>query len=250
MTVVLLVGVGIALGLALGLFGGGGGILAVPLLVAVGVPTDEAATASLVVVGLAALTGLLTNARTGRVAWSEGLIFGGLGVLAAMLGSFLALRAPDALKLWGFSALMVVSGALMLRRALQSSTPDNDPQRPRRWLLVIPAALLVGLATGFFGVGGGFLVVPALTLLLGMPMLRATATALLVIVINSAAALVPRSTEALDLAVAIPVAAAAMLASVIAARWSNRWSGRSLTIGFAVLVLAMAVLVGWEALQS
>jgi uncharacterized membrane protein YfcA len=100
----------------------------------------------------------------------------------------------------------------------------------------------VGLFTGFFGVGGGFLVVPALALVMGMSMYRATATALLVITLNSAVALVPRAGEALDVTATVVVAAFVLISSAVAARWSNRWSERNLGIGFAGLVLAMSVL--------
>ncbi len=112
----------------------------------------------------------------------------------------------------------------------------------RAWWLVVVAALVVGLFTGFFGVGGGFLVVPALALVMGMGMYQATATALLVITLNSAVAFIPRAGEALDLTATVVVAAFVLISSAVAARWSNRWSERGLGIGFASLVLAMSVL--------
>lgn len=235
--------IGVALGLSLGLFGGGGGILAIPLLVAAGVPTDEAGTTSLVVVGIGAIGGLIPHARAGRVDWREGAVFGALGIAGAVGGSLVALRADDRLQLVLFAALLVVAGVLMLRKALQKE-PTVATERGTRaaWPLVIMTAVGVGLLTGFFGVGGGFLVVPALTLVLGMPIHRATATALLVIIINSAAAFLPRATEALDVPAVIVVTAGVLVASALAARWSNRWSRRSLGIGFAVLVLGMSAL--------
>ena len=188
--------IGIALGLALGLFGGGGGILAIPLLVAAGLPADEAGTTSLIVVGIGAIGGLIPHARAGRVAWAHGAIFGALGIVGALAGSTLALVTNDAAQLWGFSVVLVVAGALMMRRARRdpSSASRPEPDRHRRsWALIVVTAAAVGLFTGFFGVGGGFLVVPALALVMGMSMHRATATALLVIVINSAAGFLPRA---------------------------------------------------------
>lgn len=249
MEIVALLAVGVALGLALGLFGGGGGILAVPLLLAIGVPTDEAATTSLVVVGVGAIGGLIPNARVGRVAWREGVTFGALGIAGAILGSQAALLAPEWLKLWGFALLLVVSGTLMLRRALAPPVAADDRER-RSWLLVVLVALVVGLVTGFFGVGGGFLIVPALTLVMGMAVHRATATALLVIIINSTAALLPRAGEALDPKVAAIVAITTLITGNLAARWSNKWSSRALGIGFGSLVLAMSLLIAWEALNA
>lgn len=236
--------IGIALGLSLGLFGGGGGILAVPLLVAAGIPADEAGTTSLVVVGIGAVGGLLPHARAGRVAWREGVLFSALGAVGAIAGSKLALFTEDRIQLWGFTVVLIVAGSLMLRNALRTQhggTPHPDRRR-RSWWLVVPTALTVGLFTGFFGVGGGFLVVPALALVMGMTMYQATATALLVITLNSAVALIPRAGEALDMTATAVVAGFVLLSSALAARWSNRWSERSLGIGFAGLVLAMSLL--------
>lgn len=236
--------IGIALGLALGLFGGGGGILAIPLLVAAGVPTDEAGTTSLVVVGIGAIGGLIPHARAGRVDWVEGMLFGAIGIVGAFAGSKLALVTDDRLQLWGFAVVLVVAGVLMLRKSLgdRGDAAVQSDGRRRSWALIVLTAVAVGLFTGFFGVGGGFLVVPALALVMGMSMHRATATALLVIVINSAAAFVPRAGEALDVHAAGVVAVSVLLASALAARWSTRWSEKSLGVGFAALVLAMSVL--------
>jgi len=242
--------IGVALGLSLGLFGGGGGILAVPLLVAAGVPTDEAGTLSLIVVTIGAAGGLISHARAGRVDWRRGFLFGALGTLAAVAGSRIALAADDRIQLYMFSVVLVVVGALMLRKALSSSTQVSTEQgSARSWWLVVIVAAIVGLFTGFFGVGGGFLVVPALGLVLGMPLRIATATALLVIIINSVAAFIPRAGEALDWRAAGIVGASVLITGMVAARWSDRWSARSLGIGFAVLVLAMSAVTVYEATQ-
>ena len=245
------VAIGIALGLSLGLFGGGGGILAIPLLVAAGLPADEAGTTSLIVVAIGALGGLIPHTRAGRVAWAQGATFGALGILGAVAGSRIALVTDDAIQLWGFAVVLVVAGTLMLRTALRADPAVNgsEPEGHRRsWPLIVVTAATVGLFTGFFGVGGGFLVVPALTLAMGMSMHRATATALLVIIINSAAAFIPRAGEALDAQVTGVVGVSVLVASALAARWSTRWSNRSLGIGFAVLVLAMSVLTVSQAI--
>jgi uncharacterized membrane protein YfcA len=245
--------IGIALGMALGLFGGGGGILAIPLLVAAGLPADEAGTTSLIVVGIGAIGGLIPHARAGRVVWAQGAIFGALGIIGALAGSTLALATNDAVQLWGFSVVLVVAGTLMLRKALRDppSAGLPEPDRHRRsWALIVVTAAAVGLFTGFFGVGGGFLVVPALTLVMGMSMHRATATALLVIVINSAAGFLPRAGEALDIQVAGIVAVSVLVTAGLAARWSNRWSARSLELGFAILVLSMSLLTVSQAINA
>lgn len=238
--------IGIALGLALGLFGGGGGILAIPLLVLAGVAPDEASTTSLVVVGLGAIGGLIPHARAGRIDWRSGVLFSALGALGAIAGSTLALRTDDAVQLWGFTGVLVLAGALMLRKTLRGGG-DSRERPPKPWWVLIPTALAVGLFTGFFGVGGGFMVVPALTLVMGMSMHRATATALLVITLNSAVALIPRAGAALDIQATAIVAVFVLLASALGARWSNRWSERSLGIGFATLVLIMAGMTAAQA---
>jgi len=246
------IAIGVALGLALGLFGGGGGILAIPLLVAAGVPTDQAGTTSLVVVGIGAIGGLVPHARAGRVDWGQGTTFGALGIIGAFAGSKIALVTNDSIQLWGFAAVLVMAGILMLRKAMRGTTTYQPyPDRVRAaWPLVVIAAAAVGLFTGFFGVGGGFLVVPALTLVMGLSMHRATATALLVIVINSTAAFIPRAGEALDVQVATVVAGSVLLTSALAARWSGRWSERNLGLGFSILVLAMSTLTVSQALSA
>lgn len=253
MDLLLFVAIGVALGLSLGLFGGGGGILAIPLLVAAGLPADEAGTTSLIVVAIGALGGLVPHARAGRVAWAQGATFGALGVLGAIAGSRIALVTDDAIQLWGFAVVLVIAGTLMLRKALRTAPASGDiePEGHRRsWPLIVLTAATVGLFTGFFGVGGGFLVVPALTLVMGMSMHRATATALLVIIINSSAAFIPRAGEALDAQVTAVVGVSVLVSSALAARWSTRWSNRSLGIGFAVLVLAMSVLTVSQAIGA
>lgn len=250
MSILLFVLIGAALGLSLGLFGGGGGILAVPLLVLAGLPTDEAATTSLIVVTIGAAGGLISHARAGRVDWRRGVLFGALGTVAAVFGSRIALASDDRLKLYLFSVVLVVVGVLMLRKAFTETSADPDESgTAKAWWMVLLVAVVVGLFTGFFGVGGGFLVVPALGLVLGMPLRIATATALLVIIINSVAAFIPRVGVALDWKVAGIVGISVLVTSALAARWSNRWSPKALGVGFSALVLAMAVVTVLEATQ-
>ena len=140
--------VGVALGFALGLFGGGGGILAVPLLLAIGIPADSAGTTSFGSGGRGCHVGVITNARVGRVAWREGLTFAALGIVAAMVGSKLALWAADGPQLLAFTLLMVIAGALMLRKALatpdeveDASAPGATARRRASWPLVVAVAV-------------------------------------------------------------------------------------------------------------
>ncbi len=122
-TLLLAAAVGLLLGSALGLFGGGGGILAVPMLVGLlGMDIDEAATASLVIVIFGALGGLVSHHRAGRVLWRQGLLFGAISVVGATVGATLAARVPDWIKLGAFTVLMVAAGLAMLRNARQQPT--------------------------------------------------------------------------------------------------------------------------------
>ncbi|MGB7981492.1 MAG: sulfite exporter TauE/SafE family protein, partial [Candidatus Nanopelagicales bacterium] len=130
-TLLLAAAVGLLLGSALGLFGGGGGILAVPMLVGLlGMDIDQAATASLVIVIFGALGGLVSHHRAGRVLWRQGLIFGATSVVGATAGAALAPRVPDWIKLSAFTVLMVAAGLAMLRNARRQPTaaPAEQPR--------------------------------------------------------------------------------------------------------------------------
>lgn len=218
MTGMLAVAAGLLIGLSLGALGGGGSILAVPVLVyLLGQSPHQATAASLLVVGIAAVAGATAHARAGRVRLKEGAVFGILGIAGSFLGSRASAAVPADVLLAGFGVLMLAAAAAMItrRRArTHASSPDPDrdgdvpgkpePGRPadrrpssggRHPLLVATAATGVGLLTGFFGVGGGFVVIPALVLILGFDMPAAVGTSLVVIAINSAAALASRASH-------------------------------------------------------
>lgn len=304
MTTLLLVaaGVGLLLGSALGLFGGGGGILAVPMLVGLlGMDVDQAATASLVIVLFGALGGLVSHHRAGRVLWRPGLAFGATSIVGAAVGAMWAAQVADWVKLAAFAALMIVAGLAMLRNARrqQAAQPaaqpslvggpsgahgtggpgpelaaEDDPGATlidfpavdlpaRPHLPAAPAAFSIplilllatgtGLVTGFLGVGGGFLVVPALVLSLRMPVANATATGLVVIAIASTSSLVVRVAHSGVLdepGVTALIVVATVAASLLSARFSGRLSPRALGTGFALLVLGMSVLVLSQAVTA
>ncbi|HEX6886499.1 MAG TPA: sulfite exporter TauE/SafE family protein [Candidatus Nanopelagicales bacterium] len=302
MTLLLAAAVGLLLGAALGVFGGGGGILAVPLLVGLlHMDVDQAATASLVIVLFGAIGGLVSHHRAGRVLWRQGVLFGATSIVGTAVGTLLAARVADWVKLGAFTILMVVAGLAMLRNARRQPATRTAP-RPSlvgagpqasdagAFLVDVPAAdlptsprpvaapadglpspgssssysvpLLVllatgtGLVTGFLGVGGGFLVVPALVLSLRMPMANATATGLVVIAMASTTSLLVRLTHPAavgQLVVMAVLVLAAVTSSLVAARFSGRLSPRALGTGFALLVLTLSVLVAtpaWRALAS
>jgi len=230
---------GLAIGLMLGTLGGGGAIITAPLLVfAFGLGVHEATTVSLVVVFLAAISGLVGHARAGRVRWRSGIVFGLLGVVGAVPGAWLAGHVPESVLLAGFTLLLVVAAVAMWRGRVGTSSAD----RPTG--LVAAVAVLVGLVIGFFGVGGGFVIVPALVLFLGFPMPVAAATGLLVIAIDSVAALAVRGASSLDPAVALPLALAAVVGSLVGARLAGRVPVEQLQRTFAVVMVLTAAGMG------
>jgi len=190
------VAAGLLIGVLLGALGGGGSILTVPVLVYLLHQEPHAATAgSLLIVGITAAAGTIAHWRTGRVRLAPGIAFGVLGVAGSYAGTRLSSSVPPDLLLSLFAGLRLAAAAAMLRRRPGTAGQDERAGGStivRRALTIIAAATGVGLLTGFFGVGGGFVIVPALVLLLGFDMPAAVGTSLLVIAINSAAALAAR----------------------------------------------------------
>ena len=171
---------GLAIGIVVGAVGGGGAILALPVLVYVlDEPVGPAATASLVVVTVAASIGAGSLARHGNVCWRLALTFAAPAAVGSLLGT-LASRSVSAQALvLAFVPLMFLAAALTWRRAGEKDTGGDCPHAPLDRVVV--AGLLVGALTGFFGVGGGFLIVPVLTVWLATPFRRAVGTSLVII---------------------------------------------------------------------
>ncbi|HYL45211.1 MAG TPA: sulfite exporter TauE/SafE family protein [Ktedonobacteraceae bacterium] len=172
---------GALIGLALGALGGGGSILTVPILVyLLHLDTHVAVTTSLVIVGINALVGTLLHYRAGHVRIKESLLFGIYGIFAAYIGARVSSLLPGPVLLLLFGLLMLIIASMMLR-------PKKQMQRSyQSWWVTLLGGLGVGFLTGFLGVGGGFLVVPALVLFLGMDMPDAVGSSLVVIALNSA----------------------------------------------------------------
>lgn len=183
---------GAFVGVILGMVGGGGSIIAVPLLLyVVGMPSVHAAIGtSAVAVSLGALGNLVVAARRGLVKWPCALVFSASGLLGTFAGSHLALQLPGAKILSLFGGLMLVVGTLMLLRKNAEGDPDvrltlKTARHMAPWL--IATGLAVGALAGFFGIGGGFLIVPALILATGMPVTNAIGTSLVAITVFGAA---------------------------------------------------------------
>ena len=241
---------GAAIGVLLGLLGSGGSILAVPALVyGAGMPLQEAIPGSLVIVGLSSLTALLPRART--VNWRIAVVFGLSGAGTAFAGAAVNRLLPEPVVLAGFAVLMAVAGWRMLRAAPKLGGDCALPGGGVNWRGCLPKSIAAGAAVGFltglFGVGGGFLIVPALVLLLGIPMAQATATSLAVIVANSAAGLAAHAEPDADWGLIAVFAVAAVLGSLAAARYARRVPVERLRRWFALFVMAVAVFVAVRA---
>lgn len=177
---------GALIGLVLGLVGGGGSILAVPLLVhVVGVGSAHAAIGTAAVaVAANALVGLVGHARAGTVKWRCGLLFAAAGMIGAAAGAELGKAMDGQRLLLLFGLLMITIGLSMFRKRRGVEMPDVRLTRDTARHLIprlVPAGLAVGLASGFFGIGGGFLIVPALIAATRMPLTYAAGTSLVVV---------------------------------------------------------------------
>ena len=240
------VAAGLLIGISLGALGGGGSILTVPALVyLLGQSAHRAVTASLLVVGIAAVTGAIAHARSGRVELRAGAIFGGLGIAGSYAGSLASAAVPADVLLAGFGVLMLAVAAVMIiRRGDQGPARGGVPARgARHTILVAAAATGVGLVTGFFGVGGGFVVVPVLVLVLGFDMPTAAGTSLVVIAVNSAAALAARAGHgglALNWPLLGAFTAAAMIGALAGSGLAGRADPRRLSAAFTVLIVIVA----------
>ncbi len=238
MTILLAVLLGGLIGLSLGMLGGGGSILTVPALVyALGQDPHTAVSASLVIVGLNAATGAWFHRRAGHVRLKDAGVFGGVGLLAAFAGARLSKLLPDAVLLVLFAVLMLAVATLMLRGGVAQRT-DNAP--PSVWWKVLIGGVSVGFLTGFLGVGGGFLIVPALVLLLGMNMRDAVGSSLVVIALNSAAGVLGHlGDQAVSWQIIGMLLAGGLPGLLLGTRLAHRLPVGRLRQGFAVLVILL-----------
>ncbi len=185
---------GIVIGLSLGLTGAGGSIITIPILLYLLKMNVHSATGtSLVVVGVSALAGAIQymSGKQKYVHWKISIVFSIAGIFGAFLGSYVNSLLPAKIILYGFSILMFIIGILMIRQKeykskenLQASISLSNVKGFSAWVKFILSGFGIGLLTGFFGVGGGFLIVPTLVLILNFPMKDAIATSLLVIALN------------------------------------------------------------------
>jgi uncharacterized membrane protein YfcA len=255
---------GALVGFSLGLTGGGGAIFAVPLLVyGLGVPAREAVGVSLLTVGSTSLVGFVQRAWRGMVEFPTGLLFAIAGMLGAPVGSWLADRIPEALLLSLFASLMLVIAVRMWTKARDATArlpiimDDNggptcrrDPEGKLR--ITSPCAVLLGVVglgagilSGMFGVGGGFIIVPALVMFSGMGMQRAIGTSLLVITLISASGTANHLLAGKDLTLATAgVFSAGSIAGLFAGSvLAQRLAGPVLQRVFAAAIVLVALYV-------
>ncbi len=240
---------GFGIGLSLGLLGGGGSILTVPALVyLVGQSPQVAVTTSLAIVGANSMMGAMFHNSKGKLDWKVALIFGSAGMLVAFLSAGISTHIAPEILLVVFAVLMLVIGMmLLLRRTREEET--SYTAKPL-WLVLVSGAG-VGLLTGILGVGGGFLVVPALVMLLGLPIQVAVGTSLVVIAMNSAAGFLGHvGSGSFDWMVTLVFVAAGLVGTFSGMRLSSRLSSSKLQKAFAVFVIALAFFLLFDNLSK
>jgi uncharacterized membrane protein YfcA len=242
--VVLAIPLGIVIGLIVGAVGGGGAILALPVLVYVlGEGVGPAATASLIVVAIAAGIGAGALALRGHVCWRIALTFTAPAAAASLVGTLAGTAVGATTLILCFVPVMLVASSATWQRASQTQSEETGrcPDAPAARIAAAGAG--VGLLTGFFGVGGGFLIVPLLTLLFGFSFRRAVATSLVIITLTGIAALgshlaVGASIDvAITLALSLSTAAGAVIGTLVAQRVPQAALGRAFALVVALLAL-------------
>lgn len=250
---------GFLIGVSLGALGGGGSILAVPALVyGAGQTAKHATTTSLLLVAVTAVIGIIPHLRARRVRVVAGTVFGLAGVGGSLLGSHWNKAADPNVLLLAFSGLMLVAAFAMWKRTRRPATSlaaarslgaaaapiaiTHIAVDPRTVAKVVLAGTGVGLLTGFFGVGGGFVIVPALVLALGFTMPEAVGTSLLVITINSLVAMATRLQGAgIEWHVVIPFTVASLIGVLVGGRLTRTRDASSLQRWFVALLVVVAV---------
>ena len=234
---------GFGIGISLGLLGGGGSILTVPALVyLVGQPPQVAVMTSLAIVGANSVMGAMFHRAQGTLNWRVALLFGGAGMLVAYpAAGFSSRLSPDFLMV-AFASLMLVIGLLLILRRQPAAI---ELEHLSLWKIVLSGAT-VGLLTGILGVGGGFLIVPALVILVGLPMAQAVGTSLLVIAMNSLAGFLGHLSGGVSdptalLSLTTIFAAAGLVGAFTGARLAGRLPAVHLRRLFGGFVIVLAI---------
>lgn len=247
---------GLVIGALLGLVGGGGSILAVPALIyGVGLPLSRAVPTSLLVVGISSAAAAVPRWVHREVHWRIAAVFGAAGIPSAFAGAAFNRLMPPRVLVFGFVALMLLAAYRMRQGGELEGGGCVLPGGGVNWRSCLPKAIAsgtaVGFLTGLFGVGGGFVIVPALVLLLGLPMTLAVGTSLVIVATNSAAGFLAHFGEArLDPAITVAFTLATVIGALVAGRVGSRFSAERLRRGFAYLLVAVAVFVALQAVSN
>ncbi|MFT8327147.1 sulfite exporter TauE/SafE family protein [Gluconobacter oxydans] len=245
---------GVLIGFTLGLIGGGGSILAVPLMVyVVGVKNPHVAIGtSAMAVAVNALTGLVSHARAGTVKWKCAAIFAPCGVVGALIGAAFGKAVNGQKLLLCFALLMIAVGVLMLRGRRnrgEAGAACNRQNMPR----VMMAGAGTGVLSGFFGIGGGFLIVPALIACTRMPILNAVGTSLVAVAaLGASTALSYMLSGYVDWVMGALFVAGGIVGSFLGTRAAKRLSGSgaALTTFFACVIFTVAAYMIWKSLSA
>ncbi|MDX2075296.1 MAG: sulfite exporter TauE/SafE family protein [bacterium] len=236
---ILIFGIGFGVGTLLGLLGGGGAIITVPALVyLVGQSPQVAVTTSLAIVGANSAMGAFLHNAHGALNWRVALVFGGSGMVMSYLSAGVSKQFSPILLMMAFAVLMLLIGALMVFYRPKEGMTDQ----PISLIKVVISGALVGLLTGFLGVGGGFLIVPALVILVGLPMKQAIGTSLVIIAMNSTSGFLGHlSGQAIDTTLIVTFVLAGMGGTFVGVRIGRMVSPTLLRKGFAGFVIILAV---------
>lgn len=244
----------IAIGVSLGLLGSGGSILTVPVLVyLVGQDEKVAIAGSLFVVGTIALAGSMQFLRAGLIDWRNVAIFGVPGMIGTYLGAMLAAYVAGIVQLSLFALVMLLASYLMLRPVDLEHVSTSTPRVP--WKIAIDG-LVVGIITGLVGVGGGFLIVPALVLLGGMQMHRAVATSLFIIALKSFSGfykyldILDNQDLQLDWNTLLLITGLGIAGSFAGASVANRLPQDTLKKGFGMFLIVMGIYILFRSLPE
>ena len=226
-------------GASLGLLGAGGSIIMLPVLVyVIGVEPHAAVPLSLAIVGTTSLSSVAVRSKESEIHWRTALIFGSVALGGSYLGSRFSFLVPGSMLLLSFGLLLVVVGVRMWR---EPDVTEDVTRARRRPALMLAAGSFVGLLTGFLGVGGGFLIVPALVRVGGLGISQAIRTSLVVIAMSSFAGLAAHLAHGNNLAVGLagPLTIAALVGLAVGTRGARHVSSEHLRRGFAGFVASV-----------
>lgn len=239
---------GFICGIALGLTGGGGSILAVPLLTyGVGLDFHSAVTISLLVVGFTAIFGLVVNYKNPNIHYLAAFVMIITGVIFAPIGSYISQILSDKVLMLSFSILMVIIGIWSLIKTKIMAESHNSVCKavgPKCIVALLISGAVVGTLTGFFGVGGGFLIVPALVFITAMPIRRAINTSLLVIFVVSMSGFVSHyDTGSMNWYVASMFIIGGLIGMILANKIKQNLNDKILQIVFAVMLIVLGSII-------